>query len=241
MLQCAAIVLFALAHLAGLFMLADAGPTAAKFFHQYLDIDSEGTPGAYYSALGFLATALVAGHMAHHESGRSQRRFWAVTAFLLGFLSIDEAASIHEGFQVLGNFIVPRTGIFYFSWWAPYLLALAPVLAVMTPGLLSLPKQTRNTLVISGAIFLTGAVGVELIEAAAYDQIVSMAPDNPALVPLTQRFKLLAMVEECLELLAVALVLRALLRHAAIAGPDARIRIVDDLAGQRSAVPAPGS
>ncbi|KAF0172070.1 MAG: hypothetical protein FD124_1994 [Alphaproteobacteria bacterium] len=238
-LQCAAIALFALAHLAGLLALADAGPVAEKFFHQYLDLNSEGTPAAYYSALGFLATALVAGHLARHERARRAQRFWMVAALLLAFFSVDEAASIHEGFQVIGRLFLPQKGIFYFAWWAPYLAVLTPVVVALAPGLLGLPRRTRNMLILAATLFLTGALGLELLESRVVDAAVTAAAGGGEHARPTHTFALLAMVEECLEMLAVALTLRALLRHAAETAPDARIH-VSGLGGRRSTASTPG-
>lgn len=227
-LQCAIIVALALGHAAGMPLLASTNETVVKFFHQYLDLNAEGTPAAYFSALGFLATALVAWYLRREAKEGRERRFWTLTALLLAFFSLDEAASIHEGFVVVGRQFVPQEGIFYFTWWAPYLLLLAPVLLVLLPGLMRLPARTRRGLIAAGCLFLAGALGLELIESKVADQITA-APGAAETLRLRFQFAWLTLVEECLEMVAVALALLTLLRHAAAFAPDAAIRVADRL------------
>lgn len=226
--HCVVIVVLALGHLAGMPTLARPESVAEKFFHQYLDLNSEGTPASYFSALALLATALTACLVARGAATAPERRFWLMTALLLAFFSFDEAASIHEGFVVIGKAFLPQHGIFYFTWWVPYVLALTPVLAILAPGLLRIPAEVRNGLMLAGALFVTGALGLELVESRLADAAAAATAHTSQLLRLRYGFALLTLAEECLEMTAVAIALRTLLRHAARTAPDISLRIAID-------------
>lgn len=223
--HCAAIAAFVAAHLAGLQLLAGRGPVSEKFFHQYLDLNSEGTAATYFSALGLLAAALVSAHLARRAPSKASRRFWLLAAALLLFFSVDEATSIHEGFTVIGKAVRPQEGVFYFAWWAPYLVALAPVAALMAPGLWRLESRTRVGLLLGTALFLAGALGLELVESGIAEQIAAGVGTTAPLETLERRFALLVAAEEALEMLGVAVALNVLLRHAAEVAPHATLRL----------------
>lgn len=93
------------------------------------------------------------------------RWHWAALALILMFLSFDEAAQIHERFAPLGAYFVEAEGIFRFSWVVPA----AP--AVLIGGLLffrfvlSQPRHISNLIILSGLVYLSGAIGMEMASA----------------------------------------------------------------------------
>ncbi|HET7501328.1 MAG TPA: hypothetical protein VFK02_10010, partial [Kofleriaceae bacterium] len=79
-------------------------------------------------------------------------------AIALGYVSLDEAAEIHEH---LGG-LIGTHGILYFDW-----VIFAAALLVVLVGLyfrfvFALPPATRNGLIIAAVIYVLGAVGMEL-------------------------------------------------------------------------------
>lgn len=210
---CVAAVL-AFGHWVGLQDILHGLVAHERFVSQYLDLNGEGTPAAYFSALALLATALVAWFLAAHATAKADQRFWALAALLLAFFSLDEAVSVHEGFVVIGERVFPREGIFFFAWWAPYVLALSPMLAILLPGLFRLPPATRRALVLGGALFVTGALGMELAESEIAARAVAFPPGSASYDMLYRQIDWLVFVEECLEMVGVAVVLRGLLIHA---------------------------
>jgi hypothetical protein len=194
-----------------------------------LDLDAESGLGTWYSALSILACAITAYILSRHEEAKASRRFWGGAALLAAFLALDEAVGIHEHFTVIGKLLTSGDGIFRVSWWAPYLLALAPIVVAMAPGLLRLDAATRNRLVVAGGIYVAAAVGLEIIESSQYDAFLHqhgllqgadadwarVAPIIKADAVFMHDYSLLVLVEETLEMLGVALALRALAMHAA--------------------------
>jgi hypothetical protein len=91
---------------------------------------------------------------------------WAFLAMIFAYLSYDEAAQIHERFAPLGAYFVEAEGIFRFSWVVP----VAPVVLFVGIAYLkfvfSQPRQVMMLMILSGAIYVSGAIGAEM--AGAY-------------------------------------------------------------------------
>lgn len=144
-----------------------------------------------------LACALAAGAIAR-AAGSWRRHWWGVTA-VFAFASLDEAAELHEH---LGGHL-ETGGVLYFDWviWAAALLA--ALAAVFLPFVRALPAATRRRLVTAGAIFLGGAVAMELPLGLWVERA---GPDGLG-------YALIDWIEETLELVGASLALVALVAH----------------------------
>lgn len=130
---------------------------------------------------------------------------WRMLGWLFIFLSVDEMISIHERVGDLVSDRIETSGYFLWAWVIPYGI-LALVIAVSyVPFLWRLPPETRWRVILAGAIYVGGALGVEMIEA----QIVTGSGSG------TREVAMLAVVEEGLELAGAALFFTVLLRHIA--------------------------
>ncbi len=166
-----------------------------------LHMDHEyGIPAAV-SALMLLGSAIVALRLsrvdAPADGGRERR--WLVVAVAMAYVAVDEALVLHE--MAIG---LPS------RWWdVPDFLALDWVLlalpivvllaAVLLPWVLRQPPWLRTRMLLSGALFVGGAVGVETL-AGQLDR-VSLA------------FQALSTIEETLEMAGAALFLTTLVRR----------------------------
>ena len=227
--QLLVIACLALGHVCATILLPNSPLFQHAEMRALLDLDSESGLGTWYSALAILACAAVAYILSRAEEAKSSRRFWGGAALLAAFLALDEAVGIHEHFTVIGKMLTSGDGIFRVSWWAPYLLALTPVLIAMAPGLLRLDTATRNRLVVAGVIYVAAAVGLEIIESSQYDAflhqhglLIGTDADWARVAPIIRAdpvfmhdYSLLVLAEETLEMLGVALALRALAMRAA--------------------------
>lgn len=86
----------------------------------------------------------------------SKHWWWLGTGFL--YIGLDEWASIHE----LSSQLVDLPGILYFGWIIPYGIIAAVCGGLFIPFLRSLPPRVRVLFVVSGAIYVAGALGMEL-------------------------------------------------------------------------------
>ena len=172
----------------------------------------ESVPSWYSSVMLFSCAALAA---AIARSGGSRRRggWWAV-AGVFAYLSVDEAISIHEKASRLGRFILNTAGIDSFvsrAWVVPALAALALLLPLFLWFLAGLPARTRLLLLAAAAVYVGGAVGMELLT----DLLVHDRGGVRALTRVENliRIAVLPHVEELLEMFGIVLFLYALLRH----------------------------
>ncbi len=150
-------------------------------------------PTAYSAGLLFACAVLLA-DIARRE--QELRRYWVVLAVGFTYMGIDEALEIHES---LGGLVGGR-GVFYFDWVIPAGLAAAAIGAWFIPFLLRLPAGTRRWFVVAGALYVGGALVMELPLGFVTEQY---GDDNIAYASID-------FVEETLEMLGASVFLLAL-------------------------------
>lgn len=153
--------------------------------------------------------------MVERASGYRDFRQWQILAVGFVLMALDEYLALHERLiepvrRLLGG---GHMGILYFSWVVPALVLIAALGVYFLPFLRRLPRRTMIALMISAAIYLGGAVGVELFEGwwregHAYRTI---------------GFHLLVTLEEGMEMAGVITLIHALLRHLARRFGDVQI------------------
>ena len=159
----------------------------------------QNVPTWYSSLLLFTAAALL---FVVGAAARKSRAPFAFHWYALGvgfiYISLDEVASIHEsfGFLRLG-------GVLYFSWVIPAAAVVVLVGLSYLRFLKHLDPKTRARFLIAGAIYVGGAVGMELplgywTERAGTNNLV---------------YGLIDWVEESMEVLGVTLFVLALVDH----------------------------
>ncbi len=173
------------------------------------DMDLENNMPAFFNAgLFFIAAALF------YLAGRSERqvapRPWYILAVVFLFLGIDEGSQVHEQFMIVTLKLIGwnehHMGWLYYAWTIPYVIATVALGAIMLPFVVKLPAATRTPLVLSGVIYVTGAVGMEMwsgkIAEAAFDTDL---PHNLAYCSVIT-------IEESLEMLGLILCIHTLMR-----------------------------
>lgn len=170
-----------------------------------LDLNGEGNLPAFFSAMQLLACALVLGILAASSwRQRSRWRFhWALLAAGFLWMTIDEAAQLHELLALPGRQLAALLG-----WgptthavWIPIALAIVvPVGLAFIPFLLALPRRIAVLFCASGTMFVAGALGLETVQAAIWDGDFG-----------NTTYFAIVVVEEALEMLAIALFLFATL------------------------------
>lgn len=124
------------------------------------------------------------------------RLAWASLAAIFAFMSLDEAIEIHEH---LGG-LVPAHGVLFFSWVIPASVVVGALGLAYLRFLGRLPAIDRGRFALAGAIYVGGALGMELplgwwTERAGDDNLV---------------YGMLDWVEETLELAGATLFLLSL-------------------------------
>lgn len=100
-----------------------------------------------------------------HKATDGSYFFWIFLFLIFLFLSLDESLSLHEKLVDSSRKSSPRELSFvYLSWIIPYLAGTIVFFLLSIRFLLKINKRTRYLFIISGIVFLIGAVGLELVE-----------------------------------------------------------------------------
>jgi hypothetical protein len=130
-------------------------------------------------------------------------RHWQLLAVIFLYLSLDEAVAIHEKWSNPVKSLLSTDGLFYHAWVIPAILFVSVFLMLYLRFLAHLPPKTRRLFKISSIIYITGAIGFEMISGAL---INSGGTKGLAYILCTH-------VEEGLELLGLSIFLYGLLDY----------------------------
>jgi hypothetical protein len=131
--------------------------------------DGEANFPALYSSMAILLCALLLWSIGNSPYEKKENRsfYWKFLSVIFLFLAADEFASIHEDLIEPARAWISRSSIdsdyLYFAWFIPYIFLVLVVGSVVFRFILRLPRHTRVLFIIGGVIFLTGAVGFEMI------------------------------------------------------------------------------
>eukprot|EP00439_Symbiodinium_sp_Y106_P088056 s1_g592.t1 len=134
---------------------------------RHFALDAERNLGAWYSsALMVLiaACAMVNWHKDRVRDGLVSYS-WVFIAVVFFCLSIDETVGFHETVDVPLRNHFELTGIFYNPWVFFGAAFVAGFVALLVPFLLDLPRHIAILFVVSGAIYVGGALGMEPLDA----------------------------------------------------------------------------
>jgi hypothetical protein len=125
-----------------------------------LSLSYEENIPTYYSAMIVLFASVMSALLAAatwRERRSSSIAWWGLCAGFF-YISVDEVLQLHErwGSQI------HTSGVLHFSWVIPAGCVLVVVAALYAPFLYRMPKPTRHRLLLSGAVYVIGAVVLEL-------------------------------------------------------------------------------
>jgi hypothetical protein len=184
----------------------------------YFSLSEESNVPTWYSSALLLANAgafaLIA---ATRGPGKGELRVhWAGLALLFLYMSIDEMVQIHEWLNALPplqGFHGGLHGFLYFSWVIPAAIVVTLIALAYLPFLRRLPRATRKGLILAGAVYVGGAIGVELLLGKWTDL---HGEENMG-------YALIDAVEEGMEIAGASILLSTLLGY--LAGPGGELRV----------------
>lgn len=138
---------------------------------RYLDLDFEATAAVWFGSSLLLAIALVLAGIAidARASGDRYRRHWAALAVVFVYLSLDEAAQLHELLQGPLGTLTGSGGLLTYAWIVPGAIATALLGLAYLRFLRDLPEPTRRRTIVAAAIFVGGALVLEAYGGALQD------------------------------------------------------------------------
>ncbi len=147
-------------------VLASSDAPVTKLTNRF-DLGSDAAFPTWFAAafLALAAAGLAWIAVLSQSTDRANTRHWSVLAVIFLVLSIDEVATFHEAF---GRFDVfsGYSGLFYYGWVFGGIAVVVVVGAAYIPFLVRLDRRTRSLFVLSGAIYVSGALGIEMLNAS---------------------------------------------------------------------------
>jgi len=173
------------------------------------DMNNEISIPTWFSQILLLLSAVIFAYIAYVKfSCKDKYRFhWLSLGFLFTYLSIDEGAELHETLGILdiANSLGLTSTFFGFAWVLPAMLIVLVLGALFFRFWLQLPNRTKVLFVLAIGLFLSGALGIEMISA---DYLAQVQADG-----FTYN-GVLVLFEEGLEMLGVVTLIYALLSYA---------------------------
>jgi hypothetical protein len=180
------------------------------------DLDAEANLPSFFQAQGLLACAIALLFVARHEraAARPMAHAWLVLSIAFFYLGADEAAMLHDrmgpvAMQAIGS--QPN----HVDWILPMGILAGAFGLYMIPFLFGIERATAAAFVIAGAVYIGGAVGVELL-----GKVVSERYGYES-----YPYALSVALEEGMEMLGVALFLRSILRYLARRGHETLVSV----------------
>jgi hypothetical protein len=208
----AAIILTLLVgHLVGMVFIYVFGHDYVFGLVPLFSLDGEGNIPAWFSAaLLFVSAQLL------FLTGTAERRAgnpwmgWMGLAFIFAFLAVDELSAFHEKIGWAVGDRVGAEGLLHEYFWVVVYGPIVAALGVVYLRFLGrLPGRVRWLMLLSAALYVGGAVGVEVVGSPFWN-------DDPEL----RRWPYLALVgvEEMLEMFGISVFIRAILTYQAELG-----------------------
>ena len=200
-----------------LLLLAHVVANAVRFGagHPYVyglvpmfDLDEESNIPTCFSTFLILFCSVLTGVIAifkrQHRAPYAGR--WTALAWILLYLAVDEASAIHELLSLPAQQMFDARGPLYYAWVVPGAAFVLLFAVAFGKFVLHLPARTRRLFATAAIIFLVAALGIEML--GGWQN--SLHGRNNI------TYRLIAMVEEALEMAGMLLFAYALLDYISV-------------------------
>ena len=177
----------------------------AKYFFTVLSLDKEGNIPTFYSFLALLFSSLLLGVIAYGKNLDSSpyKQHWKILSFIFLYLSLDEGGQLHEKLIPPLRNLLDATGFLFYTWVLPIGFLVVIFLLSYTKFLFHLPVSTKKLFVAATALYLAGAIGVELVGGYIFS--------TKGIHPLF--YGIATTIEESLEMLGIVVFIHALMSY----------------------------
>jgi len=229
-----------LAFAAALLTFASVAGQVARYtvnhghYHWYtalFDLNREANLPNTYQALIILVAAVQLSIISvqKFKTRDRWRLSWLGLSLIFYVLALDENCSLHEQCQEPLRAWLHATGLFYFSWVIAGLGFVVIVGLIFLPFVINLPPRTRWRVIVSGGIYVFGALVMEMLDGAF---AFKRGSEN------LLSYQLLSNVEELFEMIGMSMFIVTLLGYMTEHVPQVAVFVKPD---RRLAEPAPES
>jgi hypothetical protein len=213
----ATLFLLLVAHTLGLVVTYGLGYSHALGFVPLFNIATEANVPTFFASALLMTSGML--FLLLWRIGKSRdrdSRVWLLLSAIFAFLALDEVAMIHEKFIEPVRAALGTGGVLYFAWIVPYATAVAVIGLFTAPAVRRLGPRFIKLFCTAAALYLGGAIGVEMIGGNYYEA-------NAAIVDL--KYRLVQTVEETLEFSGVIVLVYTLLVLISTRSPVTRFQV----------------
>ena len=197
----------------------DFGHTQLKGAVPLFYVDNEASAPTWYSSAALAVAGALLFVIAYASFQRKEkfRWHWATLSALVLGLSLDEIAMIHEMPIDPMREAFQFGGALHYAWVIPGTVFVGIVGIIYLRFYLNLPRRTQILFLMAAAVFVMGAIGVEMLSGIQAHQ---HGEEN-------LNYALIVTIEEFLEMLGVVILIRALVEYieAELGGLQLRIGV----------------
>jgi hypothetical protein len=193
------------------------GHNILKELFRLFDVSGERNIPTFFSVLLMIfASLLLAGIATLRFKNESRDRFkWIALSLAFMYMAFDEAFQVHEMLTAPTRSLVNSgRGIFFYAWVIPGIAVVVIFALYLLTFWLRLPRKPRFTFFLAAALYLGGAIGVEIIGGVYADLY---GTKNLA-------YHMISATEESLEMAGLIVFIYALLIYIADTFVEVRFR-----------------
>ncbi len=200
------IIFLLVIHIAGLILYFNFDGYKILDITDWFDLAQENNIPSYYSGFALFSCSFFLFIITFSKKTTPPpacKAYWLFLSILFVYLSLDEILAIHENIGTFIEQFFEAKGFLYFLWVIPYSLLLLVFILIYLKFLINLPRKFQFLFILSGFIFVSGAIGFEVFSAKeadlhGYDSL---------------KYCVLYTCEEFLEMAGIVLFLYALLLY----------------------------
>jgi len=130
-------------------------------FIRMFDLDMERNVPTLFSSFLFAIASFLFYLLSRWDKIKKRYWFWLSVVFI--FLSFDESAKIHEQLGDYTANFVTTTGYLHYPWFISYSIFVLILAFFYTRFFWNMPKNIRLGFIFSAFLFLTGAIGFDML------------------------------------------------------------------------------
>ena len=244
------VLLLTLAGLAARFALYEWGEGAFLQPLRLFDVGDERSIPTWFESMQFMLCSVLLAVIAVAKKQHSERYslHWGVLSIIFLYLSLDEVATIHETIggeleRLLHNSTgFNASGAISFFWVVPGAAFVFIIVLAYVRFLAYLPRTTRRLFLFAGALFVLGALGLEMLTAQVVSSSGGIANwlvsasggivdrDSASAIPTILK-GVQTSIEEMFEMLGLTAFIYALLSYISSHVEDMSVRVRTDKSG----------
>ncbi len=135
------------------------------------DLGHEPSIPNFYSAVAILICALFLGLIGYLEKQKQVKDYlnWYFLGVIFVGLALDESAMIHEMANTAIGYYISTSGVLFLPWVIAGAIFALLVAIKFIPFVARKSRRTIKLFVIAGAVFVAGALGMEMVASLVFD------------------------------------------------------------------------